>query len=43
MPWKECNPMDERLKFVARLMGVNQRELTTSPRVPSSRAIEGEP
>jgi putative transposase len=20
MPWKECNPMDERLKFVARLL-----------------------
>ena len=20
MPWKECNPMDERLKFIARLL-----------------------
>ena len=20
MPWKECKPMDERLKFVARLL-----------------------
>ncbi len=20
MPWKECNPMDERLRFVARLL-----------------------
>ena len=20
MPWKECNPMDERLEFVARLL-----------------------
>ena len=20
MPWKVCNPMDERLKFVARLL-----------------------
>jgi len=20
MPWKECNPMDERLKFIARLI-----------------------
>ncbi len=20
MPWKECKPMDERLKFIARLL-----------------------
>jgi hypothetical protein len=20
VPWKECNPMDERLKFIARLL-----------------------
>jgi len=20
MPWRECNPMDERLKFIARLL-----------------------
>jgi hypothetical protein len=20
MPWEECNPMDERLKFIARLL-----------------------
>lgn len=20
MPWQECNPMDERLKFIARLL-----------------------
>jgi hypothetical protein len=20
MPWKECDPMDERLKFIARLL-----------------------
>ena len=24
MPWKECNPMDERLKFVARLLDGDQ-------------------
>ena len=24
MPWRECNPMDERLKFIARLLDGEQ-------------------
>jgi hypothetical protein len=42
MPWKECNPMDERLKFIARLLdgdkmaqlcrefGISRRPVTRS-------------
>ena len=30
MPWKECNQMDERLRFVARL-GVGQRRAAACP------------
>jgi hypothetical protein len=29
MPWKECKPMDERLKFIARLL---EGETQTRPR-----------
>jgi putative transposase len=27
MPWKVCNPMDERLKFIARLLDGGQMAL----------------
>jgi hypothetical protein len=29
-PWKECNAMDERLKFVARLLDGENAELSLS-------------
>ena len=32
MPWKECNAMDERLRFVARLLdGEKMAVMCTSP------------
>ena len=32
MPWNECKPMDERLRFVARLLegGVDPKNITLS-------------
>jgi putative transposase len=37
MPWKECNPIDERLKFIARLLDGDKmsglcREYGVSPK-----------
>ena len=46
MPWKECNAMDERLKFVARLldgekMAVMCREFGHSDKPTLSQRIMG--
>ena len=32
MPWQECNPMDERLKFVAGLLDGKRRFQATALR-----------
>jgi hypothetical protein len=38
MPWKECNQMDERLKFVARLLEGERMAALLRTRVAQQRA-----
>jgi hypothetical protein len=40
MPWKPCNPMDERLKFIARLLDGEEAQICSPP--PASEASGGE-
>jgi hypothetical protein len=42
MPWQECNPMDERLKFIAGLLDGLTRDAAQRYR-PSLRAYQGLP
>ena len=55
MPWKECNQMDERLKFIARLLdgekmavlcrqfGISRKTATRSSRATTKSVWKGLP
>jgi hypothetical protein len=43
MPWQECNPMDERLKFVAGLLDGDKRLMGLMQKVDGDPMIEINP